>query len=108
MALEQDNSRLRTELNAVKKRFGLPLDRPYVETEAEVRDRRSPSPTPQLAKGAGFVSSEPPPLMAINPMHQVCSLLLQYLPFNSFVLIQDVLLDKGLVKGQVHAKCRVC
>lgn len=87
MALEQDNNRLRTELVSLKKRFGVPLDRPFVDTEGGVsqdgmgsmRGSRSPSPPPHthaaamkggnggcVTAGGRSAYSSPPPLLAVS------------------------------------------
>ncbi|KAL8625651.1 hypothetical protein ACOMHN_043926 [Nucella lapillus] len=79
MALEQDNMRLRGELNCVKKHFGVPLDRPFVDQDPPERASPSPPPHPPPGppsgnNGVGGVSasaltpfSDPPPLLAVTP-----------------------------------------
>ncbi|XP_076441068.1 uncharacterized protein LOC143280320 [Babylonia areolata] len=85
VSLEQDNMRLRSELSCLKKHFGLPLDRPFMEQDRPDSLRASPSPPPvpppstsggsmKGSNGGGGMNaaglapfSEPPPLLAVTP-----------------------------------------
>lgn len=72
VSLEQDNSRLRHELNLLKKHYRLPLDRPFEDHDGSGPDsvRASPSPPPSVKAGnigaASFVSRDPSPLLAAS------------------------------------------
>lgn len=85
VALEQENGRLRGELVMLKKRFGLPTDRPFTDgSEAAPpgldgslpeRARRSPSPVAHHVKNSNNSTgvavgpySSPPPLLAVTGM----------------------------------------
>jgi hypothetical protein len=62
MGLEQDNSRLRNELATLKKHFGLPTDRPFVDNDADSA-RTSPSPPPVKPSNLPVHPNKPPPLL---------------------------------------------